>query len=111
MDRRRFLKTAGAGGALMQAGSASSQTAARARMVHPGVWKFAFGTPEKITPVSTRQYRPAEEGFTSLPAVDQPPVTVNGAGSKRGYLLRFPLAPNEIVYGLGLQLQSVFSAG
>ena len=34
------------------------------------------------------------------------PVSVSGSGSRRGYVVRIPLAANEVVYGLGLQLQS-----
>ena len=81
------------------------------REVHPGVWKFTLGAPEKITPVSTRHYPPALEGLRKLAAVTSSPVAPEGAQSKRGYLVRLPLAPGEIVYGLGLQLQSFIQRG
>jgi alpha-D-xyloside xylohydrolase len=77
----------------------------------PGVWKFSFGTPEKITPVSTRHYQPASSGFDHLPAVSACPVGVTGQGGRRGYLVSIPLAPNEAPYGLGLQLQSFMQRG
>ncbi|MBZ5617176.1 MAG: glycoside hydrolase [Acidobacteriia bacterium] len=111
MDRRRFIGVTGAAGALLQSRSASAQTAAPPEQILPGVWKFSFGTPEKITPASTRHYPPAESGFNVLPAVSACPVAVHAAGSRRGYLLSIPLAPNEGVYGLGLQLQSFIQRG
>ena len=111
MDRRKFLHTAGAGGALLQIRSAAGQPAPAAQLVHPGIWKYTFGTPEKITPVATRHYPPATAGLAGLPALEQCPVAVAAAGSRRGYLVRVPLARNEIVYGLGLQLQSVIQRG
>jgi alpha-D-xyloside xylohydrolase len=111
MNRRRFLKSTGAGGALLQGRGADAQAPAVPRNLYPGVWKFSFGAPEKITPVAVRRYPPAESGFAILPGVDKCPVAVNGSGSKRAYLARIPLAPNEVVYGLGLQLQSTIQRG
>jgi alpha-D-xyloside xylohydrolase len=106
MNRRRFLGVAGAAGASIEARVASAQPAPQPQPIFPGVWKFSFGTPEPITLVGTRHYPPAERSFTALPASGACPVEVAGAGSHRGYLVTIPLAPNEGVYGLGLQLQS-----
>jgi alpha-D-xyloside xylohydrolase len=111
MDRRGFLKTAGAGGALLQTRSASGQLQPGGQLVHPGIWKFTFGRPEKITPVSTRRYAPEAGALAALTAVEKCPVTVSASSSRRGQLVRVPLAGNEIVYGLGLQLQSVVQRG
>jgi alpha-D-xyloside xylohydrolase len=104
MKRRSFLGTAGAVLAAPQLAPAQQQ-------ILPGVWKFSFGTPEKITPVSTRHYPPAVDGLKALPAVAECPVKATGSASRRGYLVRLPLKPNEIVYGLGLQLQSFVQRG
>ena len=111
MKRRHFLGAAGAAGALLQERRAAAQTAPAPVEIHPGVWKFSFGNAEEITPAKTRRYAPAEAGLKELPVVAACPVTVRGSGSRRGYLLRIPLAPNEIVYGLGLQLQSLIQRG
>ena len=105
IGRRGFLKAAGAGGVLLQARFADGQT------VHPGIWKFRLGIPETITPVAVRHFVQADNGLAALPQVEKCPVTVSGSGSRRGYRVRIPLAPNEVVYGLGLQLQSVIQRG
>jgi alpha-D-xyloside xylohydrolase len=111
MKRRHFLGAAGAAGALLQANPAPAQTAPAPVEIYPGVWKFSFGKAEEITPVRTRRYPPAESALKELTTVAACPVPVRGSGSRRGYLVRIPLVPNEIVYGLGLQLQSVIQRG
>jgi alpha-D-xyloside xylohydrolase len=77
----------------------------------PGVWRFTFGTPEKITPVSTRHYPPATNGLAALAAVAPCPVTVTATFSPRGSVVSVPLAEEEMIYGLGLQLQSFQQRG
>lgn len=79
--------------------------------IHPGVWRLTFGTPEAITPVRTRRYPPAAAALAALPAAGPLPIAITGEATRRGYLLRLPLAPNEMVYGLGLQLQSFVQRG
>lgn len=111
INRRRFLGATGAAGALLQTRNADAQQSLEAQQVYPGVWRFRFGRPEKITPASTRHYPPAEAGLGELPKVAACPVAVRGSGSRRGYLVRLPLRPNEMIYGLGLQLQSVLQRG
>jgi alpha-D-xyloside xylohydrolase len=101
------MAVSGTGGALLQ----QRAVAAQSNQILQGVWKFSFGTPEKITPVSTRHYPPATSGFDQLPSVAACPVSVTGTGSRRGYLVGIPLAPNEAPYGLGLQLQSFMQRG
>ncbi|MBS1858636.1 MAG: glycoside hydrolase, partial [Acidobacteria bacterium] len=110
MKRRSFLGAAGAG-TLLQSESANAQAGSAPERVHPGVWRFRFGAPEKITPVTTRRHPAAEAGLSALPAAGACPVAVTGTGSRRGYLVRIPLRPNELVYGLGLQLQSMIQRG
>ncbi|MDR3698121.1 MAG: glycoside hydrolase family 31 protein [Candidatus Sulfopaludibacter sp.] len=111
IDRRKFLGAAGTGGALLQVRPSAAQPRPAPRQVHPGVWQFRFGAPEAITPVATRHYQPAAAALASLPAVATCPVPVTGTGSQRGYLVRIPLAANQSVYGLGLQLQSLMQRG
>ena len=111
MKRRHFLGAAGTSGLLLQTRRSAAQSVPEPRQVYPGVWRFRFGTPEAITPVATRHYPPADAGPAGLPEVAACPVMAAGSGSRRGYLVRIPLRPNEVVYGLGLQLQSFIQRG
>ena len=108
MNRRQFLAASGTGAALLQSRAAQADTPSQ---IHPGVWKFSFGTPENITPTSTRHYPPAASGFDGLRSVIACPVAVTGTISRRGCLVSIPLAPNEVPFGLGLQLQSFMQRG
>ncbi len=92
------------------AGAADPRTAAP-EQIHPGVWKLALGTPERITPVATRRYAPAAAALAALPAAGALPVVASGEATPRGYVVRLPQAPNEMVYGLGLQFQSFLQRG
>ncbi len=121
MDRRQFL-THSAGAAFLTqlpdvaadaspASIIASFVGAESREIHPGVWKITLGTPERITPVSTRRHPVAAAALASLPYVAAQPVAPTGSASERGYLVTLPLAPNEMVYGLGLQFQSFIQRG
>ena len=74
--------------------------------VFPGVWRFTFGEPEAITPVHTRHYPPATAAIEGLPRASEIPVSVTASLTERGVLVHLPLEPDELIYGLGLQLQS-----
>jgi alpha-D-xyloside xylohydrolase len=126
MDRREFLSLTAGSVALSQlptdemsatanSTSPAPGTAARGsaepQQILPGVWKLTLGTPERITPVSTRRYSPAADSLGALPAGGAAPVSVVGERTARGYVVRLPLLPNEIVYGLGLQFQSFIQRG
>jgi alpha-D-xyloside xylohydrolase len=91
--------------------AATPARAASPEQVFPGIWRFTFGTPEKITPVATRHYPPAADGLAALPEVAKCPINVSATISERGVLVRAPLAPKEMIYGLGLQLQSFEQRG
>jgi alpha-D-xyloside xylohydrolase len=86
--------------------AANHPSPAPAVEILPGVWRIRLGTPEKITPVTTRHYAPAVAALGRLPRAEKCPVAVTGTASDRGLLVSVPLVPDELVYGLGLQLQS-----
>ena len=109
MNRRSFLGSAAGSGLLFQTGVRAA--APTPQQVHPGVWKFRVGVPEKITPVATRRYPAAVSSFSALPRVAECPVRVTGGVSPRGCLVSIPLAANEAVFGFGLQLQSFVQRG
>jgi alpha-D-xyloside xylohydrolase len=79
--------------------------------VLPGVWRFGFGTTEKVTPVKTRHYPPASQRLETLPKAGDCPLAVTAAISERGVQVHAPLAPGEMSYGLGLQFQSFQQRG
>ena len=91
--------------------SQATTPAAEPQEVVPGVWRFAFGTAEKITPVKTRHFPVANEGLAALPKITACPAEVSATTSERGVLIRVPLVPREMIYGLGLQLQSFEQRG
>ena len=109
MKRREFLSmTAGAAVVTQLKPSRRRQPNATPQ---PGIWTFSFGTPDTITPVRTRHYPPAGDALAALPRVDACPVTVTARTTRRGVVVTLPLAPNEMVYGLGLQMQSFMQRG
>jgi alpha-D-xyloside xylohydrolase len=113
MKRRSFLATAAApaaAGALAQA----QTPAIKAEAVLPGVWKISLGKSEAFTPVRSRRRLPAKEALEQMPHVAACPVSAAGITTKRmprGFVVTLPLEGFEMVYGLGLQLQSKYERG
>lgn len=113
MKRRNFISGLGtmSGMIMMSPAIASNEFAENFsggvfKEPFPGIWKFTFGTPEKITPQATRNIQPDSTSLQDLPEVKACPVDVNGGISKRGVLISLPLQNDEYLYGLGLQFQS-----
>ena len=76
--------------------------------VLPGIWKATIGTPEALTPVRNRYVAAKLDALQGMAAVAQPPVSVPVLSiSQRGVLAQLPLAPEEQIYGFGLQFFSV----
>jgi len=111
MKRREFLSMTLGAAAVTQMTTPNRRGPNEAAMPHPGVWKFSFGTPEPITPVRRRRYAPAGDRMAALPRVEACPVTVTARTTRRGVVVSVPLEPNEMVYGLGLQMQSFMQRG
>lgn len=119
MQRRKFINTVSALSGMMlmppafaEEGAATADTpVSDPQQVHPGIWKFTFGTPERLTPQSTRLIPPDTASLQQLPGVKNCPVTVTGNINERGVILSMPLQANEYLYGLGLQFQSFQQRG
>ena len=118
LSRRRFAGATVGLSALMAnlwgSSPAEAQTATPSSSPFPGIWRKRFGTPEQLTPVTTRAYSPAEEALAKLPHVSESPISFDriiGRASVRGYEVRLPLAPGEMLYGLGLQFKSTLQRG
>jgi hypothetical protein len=116
-ERKKFLTRRGFG-AIAGAGWITAATDAKHtagdRAVLPGIWRARLGTPERLTPVGTRHYLPAVDGLAKLPSLTTSPLPVKriaGRETLRGYRVRLPLAPGEMIYGLGLQFQSLLQRG
>ncbi len=72
---------------------------------YPGIWAFSFGAPDKITPMSTRDFTPDMEGIATLPSSLTCPLTPTAEITDRGVLVRIPVRKDEMIYGLGLQMK------
>lgn len=79
--------------------------------IFPGIWRLTVGTPEKITPVRVRSIPPAAARLASLTSVATCPIVPTVILGSRGPQIRVPLAAEERIYGLGLQLQSFEQRG
>lgn len=86
-------------------------SAAKEKQVYPDVWCFTFGTPDLITPVTTRNIHPNLEGLQAVKKEMNCPVIPIAELTDRGVLIHIPLQKEELIYGLGLQLQSFQQRG
>src|SRR5579875_3703923 len=106
MTRREFGKVTAA-----VTGLAATATASPAL---PGIWRLRFGTPEPFTPVAVRRRAPSQSGLARMANVSQPPLpiaSITARARPRGMEVTLPLAPGEMLYGLGLQFHSVLQRG
>ena len=115
MNRRELLKGLGSGAVLGEIAPQSRKPAQSREIpgfsdwvvVAPGVWRSTCGEPESHTPVRSRKIAPSLNALRDLPAVSRPPLNVPvGSVSSRGVEFRLDLAPNELIYGFGLQFLS-----
>lgn len=73
--------------------------------VAPGVWKTTVGVPEPLTLLSAAGATvPASDALRAMPKVSFPlaPEAIEGRVLDHKTSLRFPLAANEDIYGLGV---------
>lgn len=115
MNRREFALRSAAGSALLSKAQAQTKhTNVAGEEILPGIWRFSFGTAEDKTPVLTRRHTPAENALSNLTRVTECPIhpsQIIGHASVRGYQVELPLAPDEMVYGFGLQFHSFLQRG
>ena len=82
------------------------------QLVAPGTWKMTAGSPETITPVTSRLVPASIEAMRRLPVIENPIIEIPISNiSRRGVNLSFPLASHEEIYGFGLQFFSVAQRG
>ncbi|HVS54071.1 MAG TPA: TIM-barrel domain-containing protein [Opitutaceae bacterium] len=106
-------------GAALLLGTATATRAADAalhprwQVVAPGVWKAIVGTPEDFSLLSAAGQSPLVDALRALPAAEFPldanEIEARVAGRRTA--LRFPLALDEDVYGLGVDFLSLRRTG
>jgi len=80
--------------------------------IAPGIWKATIGSPEAITPVSSRLVEPCSEALSAMTQIGEPPIAPpTGRIRSRGASLSLPLATSEELYGFGLQFFSLQHRG
>jgi alpha-D-xyloside xylohydrolase len=120
MNRRDLLKgsavavaaTAAAALPVKESDSGSKPSSAVLVQVFPGIWKATVGVPEKYTHVSGRTTPPAEAALRRMQAPKEAPLNViSGKVESHACLVTLPLAPNENIFGFGLQFLSFAQRG
>ena len=115
MNRRKMLQGLGSGmvlGGIAPTCQGITKAEVQAHfsewsVVAPGIWKSTIGVPEPHTPVRARRIPPDLNGLRELPHVNLTPLTKpRGSVTSRGVELELDLAPDELMYGFGLQLLS-----
>lgn len=101
------------GGPVLSQQRASTKLPLDWREVAPGVWRAEAGTPEELSLLEAAGIVPSREALGRLPTVDFPlPQPEIRAVHQDGKLyLRFPLGPEEQLYGLGLNFERVQQRG
>lgn len=81
--------------------------------VAPGVWKATAGTPEDLTLLTAAGVAPRIDALRALPQTPFPLATgeVQARVASGKVALRFPLAADEDVYGLGVDFKSMRRTG
>jgi len=91
----------------------SSRAALRFQQVAPGIWKATVGTPESLTLLKAAGALPNTGALRAMPAAAFPLAedAISGRISNGKVALRFPLALEEDVYGLGVDFRSMRRTG
>jgi len=80
--------------------------------IAPAIWRATIGSPEAITPVSSRLVAPRLEALRAMTPIAAPPLaSPTGSIRSRGTSLTLPLEANEEIYGFGLQFFSLKHRG
>jgi alpha-glucosidase (family GH31 glycosyl hydrolase) len=85
----------------------------RFELVAPGVWKATLGAPEDLTLLKAAAVTPRTDALGAMPAASFPldRRAIVGRLSPGKVALRFPLALDEDVYGLGVDFRSMRRQG
>ncbi len=99
--------------AIAAPGTAVPATPLRFTSVAPGVWKATVGTPEDLTLLSAAGVAPNAAALGRLPAAPFPLAADTAAAriAAGRVALRFPLASDEEIYGLGVDFTALRRTG
>lgn len=94
-------------------GGCSRSSAPRCEQIAPGVWSLKSGTPEAVDLLSELHFTPRREAMERLPRAELPfdPSEIDFQSVDGKTYIRFPLAPGEKIFGLGLNFQTVEQRG
>jgi len=108
-----FTLTAAALGLALNAAASTPVAPLDFKQVQPGVWKATVGTPEDLTLLGAAGVQPAREALATLPAAPFPFRDGDSVGRHDSgrVALRFPLARDEEIYGLGVDFTSMRRTG
>jgi alpha-glucosidase (family GH31 glycosyl hydrolase) len=81
--------------------------------VAPGIWKATLGTPERLTLLTAAGAAPRLDALRSMPSSPFPVASgdIQGRIANGKVALRFPLALDEEVYGLGVDFRTMRRTG
>jgi alpha-D-xyloside xylohydrolase len=96
-----------------QAAERAPGTPLRWEPVAAGVWKATVGRPERLTLLQAAGVSPRMDALRALPAAPfpLPPSEIEARVTESRVALRFPLALDEDVYGLGVDFKSMRRTG
>lgn len=99
--------------ALASASAADPAVTPKWESVAPGVWKATIGSPEDLTLLGAAGQAPMRAGLAAMPAATFPldEAEIAAQPQARRTVLRFPLALDEDVYGLGVDFLSLRRTG
>ena len=83
-------------------------------LIASGVWRMRMGSPESAVPTAFRTHPIQAEAFSLLSDAALPESAgypIPFQQTARGLLARWKLAPDEHLFGMGLQLKSVDQTG
>jgi alpha-glucosidase (family GH31 glycosyl hydrolase) len=83
------------------------------KKIESGIWKATVGTPEDLTLLGAAGVQPAHDGLARLPAGFFPfrDGDTHGHQARGKVALRFPLARDEEIYGLGVDFTAMRRTG
>src|SRR5262245_7492968 len=100
-------------GLALNAAASTPATQLEFTAVERGVWKATVGTPEDLTLLGAAGVQPARDALTALPAGSFPFRSGDAAGRQADgrVALRFPLARDGEIYGVGVDFTAMRRTG